>query len=135
MTRSLSELLSSIELLLKPPFVSLMSCHYAPLSTRLRVTVFVGASGKPKRFAVSKVRGLIDQLKYGDNVGGIVFPMPEPAFRAFLTQAKGRSEYRFGRIWVWSEDGMTLCAFDDMEFWFTRDEARALSETIFDRAL
>jgi hypothetical protein len=136
MKRSFSELISSIEFLPKPPFFHLMNFRYVALSARLQLTVFYGMSGNPKRFFVVKVRGLKGRLGRSDTTSGIVFPMPGAEFRAFLTEDTRPSRQSLGgRTWAWSPDGMTLWSIGELEFHFTRAEAKALSAAIFDNVL
>jgi hypothetical protein len=136
MKRSFKELVFSIEFLPKSPFFHLMNFRYVALSARLQLTIFFGVSGKPKRLSVVKVRGRKDRLSHSDSISGIVFPMPEAKFRAFLTEDTRPSPQSLGGLtWAWSPDGMTLWALDDLEFHFTRAEAKALSAAIFDNAL
>ena len=132
MRRSLDEFIFSIECIAKFPFVRLMPLHCVALSSRLILAGFIGSSGRPKRFLLKKHRGREDRLHMSDTINSIWFPAPEESFRKILTRETPLIRQRMGRYtWLWSSDGMTLLACDDMEFHFTGEEALALDKAIF----
>lgn len=128
----LEDFVFSIEFILKWPFVYRMPIRRLPLSTRLELEICIGISGKPKRFAVSKLRGYKDALRFSDGLKVISFPMPDLSFRPVLTQEGGLNRQTMGRYtWLWSKDGMILRAFDEGAFDFTQAEARVLDAAVF----
>jgi hypothetical protein len=104
------------------------------LSARLKLTVFVGASGKPKRYAVSKVRGREDRLGWTDDLLVISFRVPDETFQTFLKRDKvpTRPASMGSFLWIWSPDGVHLRALGEGEFHFTREEATALDSAIYE---
>lgn len=132
MKRSFVEAVFSIQLRWSFPFLFLMQISHASLSDRLKLTTFIGRSGRPRRYAVSKVHGRIDGLRRSDTLVAIWFPAPKLSFRKVLSPQPNCERQKMGRYtWLWSKDGQTLYAFDDMEFHFSREEAKALDAVLF----
>ncbi|MES2539042.1 MAG: hypothetical protein V4583_00420 [Pseudomonadota bacterium] len=132
--RTLEELIISIELSIRPPFLGLMQSTTEALSERLNLTIYFSRFGGAKRYTIDKVNGRKSSLAWGDTLLSIWLPKPDPAFRTMLQPTAERQQY--GRYrWQWTRDFSTLIAMDDMEFHLRPDEARSLEKALFPQTL
>lgn len=101
------------------------------LSERLELVSFIGTSGAPKRYMVSKIGKGDGGLYHCDTAPFIWFWTPELSFRETLKPGGPKHVLGPG-TWLWTRDLSTLLVLDDMEFHIRPDEAKALESALFD---
>ena len=122
----------AIELISRPPFFRFMPSKSFALNDRLMAAVYFGQSGTPKRFRISKATRFTSWLVHSDTHSSIDFPAPSASFRRILTQQPYTEQENLGRYrWNWTKDGTLFSAWDDMEFYFSRDETKLLDDLLF----
>lgn len=126
------EVLFSIYLVPRPPFVARLTRNDVVISDRLIMVCYSKANGEMSKFDLSKIRRRVFDVEDGDNIRAIRVIQPNNELISILSIPDSETIiYYSGYQWKWTADYEFLRAFDGASaFYLTSEESRKICKVI-----